>query len=226
MTLQNCSAMRRGLYILAAVAASGFVSCGLDNDMSLPKNHADFTVFEVYGQVSSKIDVNSCKVNIVLDEDVYVNDLHIKTVQFSEGTRCQDPDIAEGRKIDLTSPYQVTLSVFRDFKWTISAEQPVERYVKCDKMVGEATIFPDTRKISIKVKPNVGSAIDSRSNLVINDMKLGLKRSRIVSTTDMHGNVQTISSFPVTLDCFNERRFTVEQDGETSEWTLIALPSE
>ena len=126
----------------------------------------------------------------------------------------------------MTSPYQVTLSVFRDFKWTISAEQPVERYVKCDKMVGEATIFPDTRKISIKVKPNVGSAIDSRSNLVISDMKLGLKRSRIISTTDMHGNVQTISSFPVTLDCFNERRFTVEQDGETSEWTLIALPSE
>lgn len=226
MTLQNCSAMRRGLYILAAVAASGLVSCGLDNDMSLPKNHADFTVFEVFGQVSSKIDANSCTVNIVLDEDVYVNDLNIKTVQFSEGTRCQDPAIADGRKIDLTSPYQVTLSVFRDFKWTISAEQPVERYVKCDKMVGEATIFPDTRKISIKVKPNVGSAIDSRSNLVINDMKLGLKRSRIISTTDMHGNVQTISSFPVTLDCFNVRRFTVEQDGETSEWTLIALPSE
>ena len=59
MTLQNCSAMRRGLCILAAVAASVLVSCGLDNDMSLPKNHADFTVFEVFGQVSSKINVNS-----------------------------------------------------------------------------------------------------------------------------------------------------------------------
>ena len=96
MTLQNCSAMRRGLYILAALAASGLVSCGLDNDMSLPKNHADFTVFEVFGQVSSKINVNSCTVNIVLGEDVYVNDLNIKTVQFSEGTRCL-PLRMEGR---------------------------------------------------------------------------------------------------------------------------------
>lgn len=76
---------------------------GLDNDMSLPKNHADFTVFEVFGQVSSKINVNSCTVNIVLGEDVYVNDLHIKTVQFSEGTQLPGPCHCggEGDRLDV-----------------------------------------------------------------------------------------------------------------------------
>ena len=54
-------------------------------------------------------------------------------------------------------------------------------------------------------------------------MKLGLKGSRVVSTTDFNGNVQEISAFPVTLDCFYERKFTVDEEGTTSEWTLIAL---
>lgn len=218
--------MKRLFYISAVLAVSGLVSCSFDNDMQLPRTSADFTAFEVYGQVSSRIDTKAYTVSVVLDEDARLDDLNIKTVRFSEGTRCSDPGIADGRKIDLSSPYAVTLSVFRDFKWTITASQPVERYIKCDKMVGEATIFPDTRKISIKVKPDAGSAIDSRSALVIKDMKLGLRRSRIVSTTDMDGNVQLITSFPVTLDCFYERRFTVEEDGKTCEWTLIALPSE
>jgi len=117
----------------------------------------------------------------------------------------------------------VTLSNFREYEWTITSEQPVERYVKCENQVGESTIFPETRKVSIKVKKAAGSAVDSRSKLVITDMKLGLKGSRVVSTTDFNGNIQEISSFPVTLDCFYERKFTVDEEGKTSEWTLIAL---
>lgn len=226
MTRLNFSGMKLGLYISAVVAAWGFASCSLDNDMQLPKTQARFTSFEVEGQISSKIDAGAGTVDIVLGEDADINDLRITAVRFSEGTVCGDSEIAVGRKINLSEPYRVTLSVFREFQWTISASQPVERYVKCAKMEGEATFFPESRKISIRVKPDAGSAVDARSNLVIEDMKLGLKRSRIISTTDLGGNVTAIGSFPVTLDCFYERKFTVEQDGRTEDWTLIALPSE
>lgn len=218
--------MASNRFIFILMAASALCSCSLKNDMQLPKDSADITAFEVYDQESSKIDAKNRTVTVTLSEDAYVNDLNIKTVKFSDGTRCNDPKLADGRKIDLTSPYVVTLSIFRDYKWTISATQPVERYVKCEKQVGDATIFPDTRKISLVVDTDKNSYIDSRTKLVINDMKLGLTRSRITSTKDYYGKVTEIESFPVTLDCFYERTFYVEQDGETQEWTMIVLPAD
>ena len=48
-------------------------------------------------------------------------------------------------------------------------------------------------------------------------------RSGICRDISFSGNVQEISAFPVTLDCFYERKFTVDEEGKTSEWTLIAL---
>lgn len=212
-----------GIFVLGAAAA--FSSCHIENDIALPKVATEFTEFKVDGQNSTRIDSKSMTVVVDLSEDVRMNNLSITSVKLSEGTRCNDIKIAEGQKIDLSSPYSVELFNFRKYTWTISATQSVERYVKCENQVGDASIFPDEHKVSIKVKERSGSAIDSRSNLVITDMKLGLKGSKIVSTTDMNGNVQDIESFPVTLDCFYERTFTVEDNGKTEDWQFIALPS-
>lgn len=214
--------MKRAHHIFSVLLAAGAVSCSIKNDMQLPKIPADITSFEIEGQVSSKIDASNLSVNVILSEDVRADKLIIKAVKFSDGAKCPDAGFTEGGLIDLSSPYKVTLSNFREYEWTITSEQPVERYVKCVNQVGESTIFPETRKVSIKVKKAAGSAVDSRSKLVITDMKLGLKGSRVVSTTDFNGNVQEITSFPVTLDCFYERKFTVDEDGKTNEWTLIA----
>ena len=215
--------MKRLHHIALVLLAAGSVSCSIKNDMQLPKIPAEITSFEIEGQVSSRIDASNLSVNVVLGEEVRADKLIIRTVKISDGAKCTDAGFTDGGIIDLSSPYKVTLSNFREYEWTITSEQPVERYVKCENQVGESTIFPETRKVSIKVKKAAGSAVDSRAKLVITDMKLGLKGSRVVSTTDFNGNVQEISSFPVTLDCFYERKFTVDEEGKTSEWTLIAL---
>ena len=220
--------MGRISYIaLSLAAACGVSACSIKNDMQLPKISADITTFEIYGQVSSRIDIRNYTVSVVLSEDQNPEELNIKTVKFSEGAKCSDKTLADGHAIDLSEPYTVTLSMFRDYVWTITAEQPVERYVKCENQVGSEVILPEDRKINIRVKPAVNSAIDSRTHLKITDMKLGLKGSSIVSTTDYLGNTEVISGFPVTLDCFYERKFTVrEKDGSNTVWTMIALPSE
>ena len=219
--------MKRISYIaLSLYAAAGLASCSIENDMQLPKISADITTFEVHDQVSSRIDIRNYTVTVVLSEDQNPADLNIKTVKYTEGARCSDPKFADGRKIDLSSPYKVTLSIFRDYEWTISAEQPIERFVRCENQSGDAVIIPEERKVNIRVKPAVNSAVDSRTALVITDMKLGLKGSAVISTTDNLGNTQEITGFPVTLNCFYERRFTVrEKDGSLTEWTMIALPS-
>lgn len=210
--------------IIILCAAMALMSCRIENDIALPKISAEFTEFKVDGQNSTKIDSKALTVTVDLSEDVRMNNLSITAVSISEGSRCNDSKIEEGQKIDLSKPYSVVLSNFRKYTWTISATQSVERYVKCENQIGDAAIFPDEHKVSLRVKAKPNSAVDSRSNLVITDMKLGLKGSKIVSTTDMNGNAQTIDSFPVTLDCFYERTFTVEDNGTTTEWQLIALP--
>lgn len=229
--------MRKGLsYILIATAAAGFSSCSLDNDMRLPKTPADFTAFEIDGQTSAKIDTRSLTVSVVLSEDVEINDLSIKTVRYTEGARCSDPSIAEGKSIDLSTPVQVTLTIFRDYLWTISATQPVSRYIECENQVGEAIIHEDTRTVNVTVQTDKKQYIDSRTALVINDMKLEIKGSEIISTTGMEVDDATgeytevtrdMTGFPVTLDCFLERTFTVRlPDGTTTEWRMIVLPDE
>lgn len=216
--------MNSKISIMVLCAATAFTSCRIQNDIALPKVAAEFTEFKVDGQNSAKIDPKALTVTVDLSEDVRMNNLSITAVKISEGSRCNDAKIAEGQKIDLSEPYSVVLSNFRKYTWTISATQSVERYVKCENQIGDAAIFPDEHKVSIRVKAKPNSAIDSRSSLVITDMKLGLKGSKIVSTTDLNGNTQTIDSFPVTLDCFYERTFTVEDNGTTTDWQLIALP--
>lgn len=220
--------MRKSFKHLFSIAAAGLLaSCSIENDIKFPEIHADITAFEVEGQVSSKIDIKTNSVSVVLGEDVKMNDLIIKNLKYTDKAKCSDVNFAMGKKIDLSSPYQVTLSTFKSYIWTISATQPIERYFRCKGQQGEASIHVDTRRISVKVNVNKNSAIDSRSSLEITEAKLGIKGSEIVSTTDSQGNVTAISGFPVVLDCFYERTFTVrEPDGTTTDWKMIALPAE
>ena len=206
--------MRKSFKHLFFIAAAGLLaSCSIENDIRFPEIHADITAFEVEGQVSSKIDIKTNSVSVVLGEDVKMNDLIIKNLKYTDKAK--------------SSPYQVTLSTFKSYIWTISATQPIERYFRCKGQQGEASIHVDTRRISVKVNVNKNSAIDSRSSLEITEAKLGIKGSEIVSTTDSQGNVTAISGFPVVLDCFYERTFTVrEPDGTTTDWKMIALPAE
>lgn len=187
---------------------------------------ADITEFEVYGQKSSHIDIDERTVNVVLSEDVKPDDLNIHRVRFSHFARCADVNMADGKRIDLSSPVTLTLTSGRkDYVWTIMAEQPVSYYVRCEGQVGEAAINAEAHTICVTIQTTGSSYQDSRMKLKILDMKLGRAGSRVVSTTGYKESPQEISGFPVVLDCFFERTFTVEDHGETVVWTMITLPA-
>ena len=202
-----------------------FLSCDRENGGFVPAVKADIVEFEVYGQRSSNIDIDNRTVNVVLNEDMSLDDLNIHRVRFSKFARCSDVNIADGKKIDLSRPVSVTLTSDRDYVWTISAIQPVEYYVHCEGQVGEAAINPDAHTICVTIQTTGSSYDDSRQRLKILDMKLGREGSRIISTQGYHEDVQEISSFPVVLDCYFERTFTVEDHGTTIVWTMITLPA-
>lgn len=212
------------LTILSCITAGLVCSCGDDVGYT-PAIPGDFTVFEVEDQISSKVEYTSMSVSVVLNENQTPSDLTIRKVKLSEGARCHDPEIADGKKIDLSSPKTVTLSTYKDFTWTIDYRQPVNRYAICENQVGEAAIHPESKTISVYVKIDNTSYIDSRTRLKILDMKLEREGSRIISTTDLNGETLEITRFPITLDCFYQRTFTVDDHGVKSDWRFIALPA-
>lgn len=205
------------------LAAGALASCSPEINI-VQEVDADFTAFEVKGQISSKIDIVGRNVEVVIKETDSPASLNIEKVRMTKGAICSDPNISAGKQLDLTSPKSVTLTTYRDFDWTISAVQPVDRYVYCEKQLGEAVIHADTRSITIFADVDPNSYIDSRTSLKILDMKLELVGSKVVATTDYKGNRQEITGFPIVLDCLFKRTFTVEHGGKTTEWSMLVLP--
>ena len=128
------------LYVLSCVML--FHSCLIENDMSYPRVSAEFTAFEVEGQESVTIDAQKRTIDIVLSETADITDLRITNIGFTEQTRCT-PALSVGSSLDLTEPDTVSLSIYQDYEWIISATQPIERYIKCTGQIGDAVLDSD-----------------------------------------------------------------------------------
>lgn len=199
------------------------VSCDLGSAY-MPEIKADITAFEVEGQISCRINIADRTVAVTLEESADPDNLTVKKFKYTDIARCTAGGLRAGGRIDLSSPYTLTLTTYRDYNWTISATQPIERYVTAENQTEEASIIADSRKIVLRVDTGDNEYDDARRRLKILDMKLGRIGSKVVSTTDSKGDVTQIESFPVVLDCFYERKFTVEDSGVRTEWSMIVLP--
>ena len=112
--------MKKVLFICTLILAV-FTSCLKNNDLVNPEVVAEILSFEVEGQVSSTIDKNKKTVTVLMPAKTDLTQLIISQVRFTENTVCT-PDIAAGTVLDLSATKQVTLHIFDDYVWTISAE--------------------------------------------------------------------------------------------------------
>ena len=213
--------MKRILNIVVALSAIfSVVSCVFDNDMSYPRVKGDIIAFAVEGQKEVTINPDSLTVDVLLEETAEIDSLKLEEFTISE---LAVADTVFGEYLNLSKPVHVILSTYpgRDYLWTISASQPMERYIDCSGFV-EAS-FDVENKIAL-VYVTQEQPLDA---VVINKMKLGPETSVIVSTTGHDGadklNVTKDVKFPMELDCTMARQFTVEYKGETSVWTLVFL---
>lgn len=215
--------MKLSRYILLLSAIVSISSCLISNDMSYPKVSADITGFDVEGQVSSEIDPKTHTIHIVLNETANISKLKISRFSMSEGSEAITP-IKAGDIIDLTSPMTVTLRIYEETQWTISATQPIARYVRCANEAKPAQIDVVNRSVTVFVSQN-----QPLETILINEMKLEPEGSRIIST---HGkaieNGQIVDKnedchFPMTLYCVLQRIFLVEYKGQNIVWTFNAV---
>ena len=214
----------RILNIALSFCALCLVSC-LEDDMAKPRTLAEFTQMSVENGTVT-IDRDSRTVSIELDE---LGDLsQVRITSFSLNDKAYFTDGVLPDVLDLTVPYKVTLAMYYDFEWTISAVQNVSRYVKCANQVGSAFFDMERREAHVYV-----SKSQRLRDLVISDMKLELEGARILSTTGIEvesgESVEKTRpcSFPMQLDCTVKRTFLVKtRGGDEVVWSLTAIPKD
>lgn len=215
--------MKSVKYIIFLLPLLLLQSCLIDNDMSYPRIKAEITAFEVEGQKSVSIDADKRTVTVELDEVSDLSAVKVLSASMTEGAACSNFPEA-GTVLDLTYPKKFVLSIYQDYEWTISANQSIERYVRCDNQSGEASFNLKDKEVTVYV-----SDAQDLTKVNILDMKLEPEGSKIVSTTglELEGGEyveKTVQcSFPMTLDCILQRHFTVEDRGETVVWTMSVV---
>ncbi len=209
--------------IISFCFLAGMQSCLIENDMSYPRTVAEITAFSVEGQKSVNIDAATRTVTVELDELADISAVTVTSSSVTDGAVCDDFPVP-GTVLDLTHPKKYVLSIYYDYEWTVSAVQNIDRYVRCDNQLGEASFNLKDREVTVYV-----SDVQDLRKVMINEMKLEAEGSEIVSTTGYEtsgGSVveKTVEcSFPMELDCLLQRRFTVMDRGETIEWTMSVV---
>lgn len=207
-------------WIQIALVGLPAVSCAFPNDLDYPLVVGQILTFDTQDAKEVSIDPATREVALVLEEWADMSHVQVNKCELSEMATCDDI----GEFMDLTKPVKVVLHTYQDYEWTISATQPIERYVRCDGQVQEARFNLETRCVYVYF-----SDTQSLKDITIDDMKLEPEGSRIVSTTGYETNLQHLTlstravSFPMTLDCVTERSFFVEWGNEVIEWHFKAL---
>lgn len=203
------------LYVLSCVML--FHSCLIENDMSYPRVSAEFTAFEVEGQESVTIDAQKRMIDIVLSETADITDLRITNIGFTEQTRCT-PALSVGSSLDLTEPDTVSLSIYQDYEWIISATQPIERYIRCTGQIGDAVLDVVNHKAQVYI-----SAAYDLTKVTFQDMKLEPETSVILGYVENVGTAEESVhnfEFPLELDCTLRRYFDISYQNEVTRWEV------
>jgi hypothetical protein len=212
--------MRRIGYLTLLMVLSFSVSCTFENDMSYPHLQGQILAFAVEGQKSVTIDPESQTVDVILQETAKIDALKVLEFDISEKTTT---DFVPGELIDMSEPVDVLLNTYpgQEYLWTISASQPIDRYVRCSGMI-DAVFDAKNLKVLVSVIEN-----QPLEDIVFEAIKLGPETSKIISTTghdgSTSGSVTRAVDFPMTLDCTLDRKFTVLYDGVEYVWTMTCV---
>lgn len=150
---------------MLVLSIAGLSSC-LENDIPYPRIDLEFISIEAEGQTASAaIDTKDRTVTLTLGEDVDLANVKIKNYSITENAEIS-ADITGG--IDLSTPYEVVLSLYYDYEWTIKAVQSIERYFILPGQVGASVIDPVGKRVVAYIPKNMDI-----SALQVESIKLG-----------------------------------------------------
>lgn len=191
------------------------VSC-LKNDIPYPVVVPHILSLDAEGAKAVEIDAHKQTVDITLEEDYDLKNVRINgyTTDIEENKLSISSEIKGSH--DLTSPWDVTLSTWQDYKWTISAQRPIERYFTIERQVGETVLDVENRRAIAYASKTV-----DLSNVVVKSLKLGPKR---VSTYSL--DIKYIKKFIDDDGNSTPIEIEVKSFGDSEYWTLVVEHSD
>ena len=200
--------IRLGCFLMMATL---FSAC-IENDVPYPYIKLFVTATEVNGQIGSAVISNDEQtVTINLEDTVNLKKVHIKSITVTEGGHCNLPN---DTIIDLSNPYPMTLSLYQDYKWTLKANQTIERSFTVENQVGTATFSPETHTATVNI-----STKGNLKKIKVTGLKLGPTGSTINMSSDIpYLEWEKTGNFAKTTVLVNFRDFIVME-----EWTLYAI---
>ncbi len=200
--------MKRYRKCLLAVAMCGvavLTGC-LENDIPYPHIPAQILSIEAEGQIQTPtIDNEAQHVTLVLDEKVNLKRVNITQAELTEDATATPAIVGVH---DLTHPLKVTLSIYQDYEWTISATQTIERSITVEGQVGSAVIEAANKRARVFVSEHT-----DLSQIKITTLVLG------------PAGITTYDPAPADLHDFSNGpcKVTVKYHDITEVWTIYVV---
>lgn len=188
------------IFSYMVIALSGCIK----NDIPYPVVRLSVTEFAVDGQVGTAVFNNDERtITVTLLDSVDIKKVLVTRFVYTEGAKT---DLTENTTIDLSSPKEVVLSLYNDYKWTIIAKQEVERIFSVKNQVGKAVFDTNARQAIVYV-----NKMTLLNKITVKNLKLGPISSEI--TPD----------YTTLRDFTHGQKVNVSFKGNTEEWTLYAF---
>lgn len=185
-----------------------FQSC-IENNLPYPV--VELYITNIEGEGFTMKDPNNVTRTIVLDieEQTWLEQVEITSVSYSPSSGFESSMDLVGT-VDLRMPLEVTLSLYQDYVWTISAEQNIERYFKVKNQIGAEDIDVDAKTATAYVSEST-----DLSNILVTSLKLGPE-----DITEYDVSLDELSSFS------NYRVVNITYHNTTERWKLYVVPTE
>ncbi len=156
--------MRRYIIIFLSLV---WLSACIRNDIPYPVVELYITSIEGDGFTMNEPNNDERTILLSLDEDTDIEQVRFTNVSYSPEQQFSST-LQLNNTYNLKVPLDVTLSLYQDYTWTISAEQIIERYFKVENQIGSAIINPSKHTATAYV-----SETTNLDEIKVLDLKLG-----------------------------------------------------
>lgn len=175
----------------------------ISNDIPYPHIQANILSISAEGQIKpALIDSVNRTVTFYMPEQANIYGVNIDKYTLTPDARI-DGDVLD-KPIDLSTDFSVTLSLYQDYVWTLSANQDINRYFSVRNQVGTSDINVENHTVSANVTKNT-----PLSAIMVESCKLWPAGATAVP--ELEGK---------TVDFTNPVTITVDIYGHKENWTV------
>lgn len=207
-------------YLTASLFALLAMTGCIDNDVPYPYVELFITGVEGDGVSKTSISNSSNTVTLTLTEQTDIQNVNITSITCTDGAEL-NVDVVGIQ--DMNMDINVTLSLYQDYYWKITAQQTIERYFTVDKQLAAAVIDETLRIASITV--DEGNDVDGYYDLS-NVTGLSLK---LAADGDYDDGTPITTYSPAVEDLTDftggVRTVKVTSHGRTQDWRVYITPT-